>query len=209
MKTTSLALASAASALAAPVTYDITGTVTYSNGRFAGDAGDAVTAVLTEDLSAANGSVVGPGSVYLTSNLDPDLLVMTLTVNGQALSVPAISPADNFQESIQDYSNAANGGVQSSYEALLIDFTTGGLVQFREFSSGGSDSAYTSTGLIPLVNTNYNLATIQTRTDEVDFNVNSIALRPSGLPVPAPFSLGLFGLGLAALSFRRPAGTKG
>jgi hypothetical protein len=215
MKTASLAialavfLACAASALAAPVTYDITGTVTYSGGSFTGDAGDALTAVLTEELSAANGSVVSPGSVYLTSNLDPDLLAMTLTVNGQTLTVPPINSSDNFQESIEDYSNAANGGLQSTYQALLLDFTTGGLVQFREFSPGGSDSAYTSTGLVPLVNSNYNIAVIQTRSDEVDFNVNSIALRPSGLPVPAPFSLGLLGLGLAAVGFRRRAVIKG
>jgi hypothetical protein len=211
-----LALASVAPALAAPVTENITADVVFGFGAFGADAG-SLTGTVTVDVSQAiaGSSLIGPGSTQLSSQpgfgATGPMFTLELFVNGQNIA-PVLGAGDDYVESINSFSAAVNGNDQSSYTASVFDFTTGKHFSYSVFSLG-NDDAFSSTGIAPLDNFPSFIGRIDILADhnnsELLLNVGSASSPPPSAPVPAPLSLGLFGLGLAGVGLRRGAVIKG
>jgi hypothetical protein len=184
-------------ALASPVTYDITGTVSFGTGIYAGDLFDAVTAVVTQDLAEQGGGLIatnGQGSA--------DFLNIQIFVHGVQIA-PQLKSGDGFYEFV---SSSQSGGF-SSYQATIYDFSNGFSAVTYSVSAPGS-GALSATGLLPLSSLGYvGRGDIQVGSDQLEFHVQSIAVAPPAAPaassVPAPLSLGLLGLGLGLATLVR------
>jgi hypothetical protein len=191
-------------AFAAPMTYELTGTVFNAQGIYGNiELGSAVDAFFTIDLSQAAFSASQPGIEEFGG---ADLVTSEVFVNG-------VNIAQNYDPTVYtsaqgidaSFLNLSNGAIPSLYE--LYNQYSGSNTYTSVYEEEPADSsAFSLDGAIP------QLAAGDSGTGVLQSNVEGFSgldysvSRVSPVIVPAPLSLGLLCIGLAGTAMRRRRG---
>lgn len=206
------ALGAGSAALATPITYDLTATLTSKTGTFSGLAlGSAVQVVLTVDTSVFNSSIIHPNEFIiqddLTSTSGPRMVSATVSVGGHSYSAsPTLTAIADDIETLGGAPAQTFVGMDSQY--LLQETRTAGRQAFElsfQFNDFVDQLAYQSTGAFPTMAfaSEQNNLTINDGVNNGSLGFSPFKLVPAFAPVPEPLTAGLFGVSLLALAFKR------
>jgi hypothetical protein len=207
----------APAAFADPVTTEITGVVSFSNGIYGDIAvGSAVDAFFTVDPSQANNASIQPGETsvgYLSrsfGNGDP-FVSSEVFVNGVNVGLDPTALSDVNWVYGQVNSTGPGGFFDNSSSFFLTAQYGWGSNNYQsDYGISANDgSAYSLDGAIPqLTSSDSGNGVLNLNNNVLAYTVlsaHTVAAPKSDASVPAPFSLGLLSFGLLGAALRRRA----